>query len=40
MFTGYIGKIFAEKLNVFIMIYHDNILIFTKNKGKKYVEAI
>ena len=40
MFYGYINKILAEKLNVFVIIYLDNIFILIKNKRKKYVKAI
>ncbi len=39
-FQGYINKIPTEKLNVFIMVYLDDILIYTKNKRKKYMEAL
>ena len=40
MFQGYINKILAEKLNVFMMVYFNNIFIYTKNKGKEYVEVV
>ncbi len=40
IFQGYINKILVEKLDVFIIVYLDNIFIYTKNKGKGYVEAI
>ena len=36
-FQGYINKILAEKLNVFVILYLDDILIYTENKGKEYV---
>ncbi len=39
-FQNYINKILVEKLNVFVIVYLDNIFIYTKNKGEKYVEAI
>ena len=39
-FQGYINKILAEKLNVFVIVYLDDILIYIENKGKEYVEAI
>ena len=32
-FQGYINKILAEKLDIFIMIYLDDILIYTKDSG-------
>ena len=39
-FQGYINKILAEKLDVFIIVYLDDISIYTKNKSKEYVEAV
>ena len=30
-FQGYINKILTEKLDIFIVIYLDNILIYTKD---------
>ena len=39
-FQGYINKILAKKLDVFIIIYLDDILIYTKNLGQPHVEAI
>ena len=32
-FKGYVNKIMNKKLNVFVIIYLDDILIYTKNKG-------
>ncbi len=40
MFQGYINKILAEKLNVFIIVYFDDIFIYTGSEGKEHVEAI
>ncbi len=40
MFQGYINKVLAEKLDVFVIVYLVDILIYTKNKGKKHVEAV
>ncbi len=40
MFQGYINKILAKKLNVFVIIYLNDILIYTKNKDKEYVQAV
>ncbi len=40
MFQGYINKILAEKLDVFIIVYLDNIFIYTENKGKKHIKAV
>ncbi len=39
-FQGYINKILAEKLNVVMIVYLDDIFIYTKSKSKKYVEAV
>ena len=39
-FQGYVHKILAEKLDVFVIAYLDNILIYIKNQGQSYVEAI
>ncbi len=38
-FQSYINKILAEKLNVFMIIYLDDILIYTENKGEEHVQA-
>ena len=40
IFQGYINKIFVEKLNVFVIVYFDNIFIYTKNEGEKHVKAV
>ncbi len=34
-FQGYINKILAEKLDVFVIVYPNDILIYTKSKGKE-----
>ncbi len=39
-FQGYINKILTKKFDVFVIEYLDDILIYTKSKGKKYVKAI
>ena len=39
-FQGYINKIFSEKLNVFVMVYLDDIFFYTKNQGWGHVEAM
>ncbi len=39
-FQGYINKILAEKLNVFVIVYLDDILIYTESKSKEHVEAV
>ncbi len=39
-FQDYTNKILIEKLNVFVIVYLNNILIYTKNKGKEYIQVI
>ncbi len=39
-FQDYINKILAKKLDIFIIVYLDDILIYTKSKKKEHVEAI
>ena len=39
-FQGYVNKIFAEKLDVFVIVYLNNILIYTKNASKTYVKVV
>ncbi len=39
-FQDYINKILAEKLDVFVIVYFDDILIYTKNEGEAYVQAV
>ena len=39
-FQGYINKILIEKLDIFVIIYLDNILFYTKDPGKAHVEAV
>ena len=40
MFLGYINKILVEKLNIFVIVYLHNILIYTKDLGQPYVETV
>ena len=40
IFQGYINKILAEKFNIFVIVYLDNILIYTKHLGQPQVEVI
>ena len=40
LFQSYINKILAEKLNVFVIVYFNNILIYTKSESKEYVEIV
>ena len=39
-FQRYINKILAKKLDVFVIIYLDNILIYMEDSGQLHVEAI
>ncbi len=39
-FQGYINKILAEKLDIFVIVYLDDILIYTENEGKEHLQAI
>ena len=39
-FQGYVNKILAEKLDVFVIVYLDDILIYIKNAGQGHVEAV
>ena len=38
-FQGYVNKILAEKLDIFIIVYLDDILIYTENPGQPHVKA-
>ena len=39
-FQRYVNKILAEELDIFVIIYLDNILIYTKDPGQLYVEVV
>ena len=39
-FQGYINKILAEKLDVFVIVYLDDILIYTEDKSQSHVKAV
>ena len=39
-FQGYINKILAKKLDIFVIVYLDDILIYTENSGQGHVEAM
>ena len=39
-FQGFINKILAEKLKIFVIVYLDDILIYTKDLGQGHVEAV
>ena len=40
IFQGYINKILFKKLNVFVIVYLNNILIYIKDLGQLYIETI
>ena len=37
---GYINKILAEKLKIFVIVFFDDILIYTEDPGQAYVNAV
>ena len=39
-FQGYINKIFAKKLDIFVIVYLDNIFIYTKNPSQAHIDAV
>ena len=39
-FQSYINKILAKKFDIFVIVYLDDILIYTKNLGQSHVEAV
>ena len=39
-FQGYINKILAEKLDIFVIVYLDDILIYTEDPRQPHVEAV
>ena len=39
-FQGYINKILAEKLDIFVIVYLNNILIYIEEAGQPHVEAV
>ena len=39
-FQGYINKIPAEKLDIFVIVYLDDIPVYTKDQGKSHMEAV
>ena len=39
-FQGYINKILAEKLNIFVIVYLDDIFIYTEDQSQGHVEAV
>ena len=39
-FQGYINKILAEKFDIFVIVYLDDIFIYTKDQGQGHVEVV
>ena len=39
-FQDYINKILAKKLNIFVIVYLDDILIYIEDPGQSHVEAV
>ena len=39
-FQRYVNKILAKKLDIFIIIYLDDILVYTKDSAQPHVEAV
>ena len=39
-FQGYINKILAEKLNIFVIMYLDDILLYTEDQKRGHVETV
>ena len=40
IFQNYINKILAKKFNIFVIVYLDNIFIYTKDQGEGHVETV
>ena len=39
-FQGYINKILPEQLNVFVIVYLDDLFIYTKDEGQGHMEIV
>ena len=39
-FQDYINKILAKKLDIFVIVYLDNIFIYIKNPGQDHMKVI
>ena len=39
-FQGYVNKILAEKLDIFVIVCLDNILIYTKNPSEPHIKSV
>ena len=39
-FQGFINKILTKKLDIFVIVYLDNIFIYTEDPGQAHVDAV
>ena len=39
-FQGYVNKILAEKYNIFVIVYLNDILIYNKDPGQPHVKTV
>ena len=39
-FQGYINKILAEKLDIFVIVYFDDIFIYTEHLGQAHINIV
>lgn len=39
-FQGYVNKIFSKKLDIFIIVYLNDILIYTKDLSQTHVDMV
>ena len=37
---GYINKILTKKLNIFVIVYLNNIFIYTKDPGQAHIDVV
>ena len=40
IFQRYVNKILAKKLDIFVIVYLDDILIYTEDLSQPYIEAV
>lgn len=40
IFQDYITRILTEKRDIFVIMYFNNILIYTKSEGEEHVQAV
>ena len=40
IFQEYVIKILAEKLDIFVIVFLDDIIIYTKDTGRSHVKAV